>query len=445
MITFPSIQFQSETLLYKLFLSSYMLMAITLPISEGLFQAAVALNFILIILQMKRWKESLISFSCSSIGVSIFLLILWWLFMMVFSKYTPLYSRATSNILSVFALFSGMCFVSIIYNRNEHTNFLKNIAITFSIVSVLCIVAGYYQFISGTFPYEKFFLPKNRSYIPQLYVPGQYLETRAVSGFFANRLKMAFFLTAPIFLLYPLIFQKMKSKFTKTILCITIIILVITQIFTYSRAAVIGTFFTFLAVAFFLLSKKQRNSFLIFVFAIFSFVPVFFHDFRNRFLSITSSEFFSDRLYIWKICKEMLFDFPLFGVGFGSFFSASNDYYPLTVPGHSPWRTSCHNDTVTIITTTGIIGFSLWLIFFFHLLKILFRVLKNMKNNESYESQMIITAASILISLGIQSLVHEVFFYPMTNLLFWFFCGITIHGVILFQSKPATARQDVLV
>jgi O-antigen ligase/predicted Zn-dependent protease len=108
----------------------------------------------------------------------------------------------------------------------------------------------------------------------------------------------------------------------------------------------------------------------------------------------------SERVSLWRDSLAMVQDFPLFGVGLGSW----PDLFPRYRRG--PWANEfyreAHNDYLELLTETGIVGFGLLAWFFFAVGRLIFRRLR-----EAVEERLPLMAA-IAAALAVMAF-HELF------------------------------------
>jgi putative inorganic carbon (HCO3(-)) transporter len=120
------------------------------------------------------------------------------------------------------------------------------------------------------------------------------------------------------------------------------------------------------------------------------------------------------RIEIWKACFQMIKDYPLTGIGFGTLFKHISGYSTVV-------KTSiehCHNIYIQSLTETGIIGFGIFSSIIF---KAAFTILKNIKNN--HNNQEWVTAFIILTMALIHGLVDSVLLTPQILLIMCMYAG----------------------
>jgi O-antigen ligase len=120
------------------------------------------------------------------------------------------------------------------------------------------------------------------------------------------------------------------------------------------------------------------------------------------------------RIEIWKACFQMIKDYPLTGIGFGTLFKHISEYSTVVKTNIE----HCHNIYIQTLTETGIIGFGIFLAFIF---KSASTILKNIKNNQN--NQEWVTAFIILTMSLIHGLVDSVLLTPQILLIMCMYAG----------------------
>ncbi len=131
--------------------------------------------------------------------------------------------------------------------------------------------------------------------------------------------------------------------------------------------------------------------------------------------TLTQDMGFAGRAAVWRNTLKMIRDFPVFGVGLGSWQDLFQHYQK------PPWAPAfyreAHNDYVQLLAETGVIGFVLLFLFFFKAGKQLFSSLRSPSDDNSSKVLM----AMILAALATMTL-HEFFDFnlqiPANALLF---------------------------
>lgn len=120
------------------------------------------------------------------------------------------------------------------------------------------------------------------------------------------------------------------------------------------------------------------------------------------------------RIEIWKACLQLIKDYPLTGIGFGTLFKHISEYSTVVKTNIE----HCHNIYIQSLTETGIIGFG---IFSFLIFKAAATILKNIKARQ--DNQIWITAFIILSMALIHGLVDSVLLTPQILLIMCMYAG----------------------
>ncbi|MDD5595520.1 MAG: O-antigen ligase family protein, partial [Candidatus Omnitrophica bacterium] len=188
---------------------------------------------------------------------------------------------------------------------------------------------------------------------------------------FAGYMEMVTFMTIGL-LLTELDRQK------RVIFSFIAIIMIFTLFLSLSRAGLLS-FFISLLVMFCLLRLRKtirKKTVLIVALVIFAFLFMFIagaDPFLTRISTLFNKETISieNRWVIWKDTLKIIYDFPLFGSGLGTFKSIYPMYKTLT--GQAVVN-QAHNDLLQLISETGILGTGLILWFFWLFFKNIFQI-----------------------------------------------------------------------
>lgn len=130
--------------------------------------------------------------------------------------------------------------------------------------------------------------------------------------------------------------------------------------------------------------------------------------------SAASDSSFLYRIEIWKACLQMIKDYPLTGIGFGTLFKHISEYSTVVKTNIE----HCHNIYIQSLTETGIIGFGIFSSLIF---KAAATILKNIKTRK--DNQIWITAFIILSMALIHGLVDSVLLTPQILLIMCMYAG----------------------
>jgi putative inorganic carbon (HCO3(-)) transporter len=120
------------------------------------------------------------------------------------------------------------------------------------------------------------------------------------------------------------------------------------------------------------------------------------------------------RIEIWKACFQMIKDYPLTGIGFGTLFKHISEYSTVVKTNIE----HCHNIYIQTLTETGILGFGIFSAFIFKSASTIFKNIKNNQNNREW-----VTAFIILTMALIHGLVDSVLLTPQILLIMCMYAG----------------------
>lgn len=309
-------------------------------------------------------------------------------------SYTPISLNpfaSFKNIVIFFNIFLIFLIVPQIINSKKTLNFILKIIILF----------GFLHVVMGLFV-EIFDLKKILLYEKKFYIG-------SLTGFFINRNNFSYFLLL-IFIInfyYLGFYRKFFLTNTKKISTfyqiitsdlilyrITLVFISIGIILTKSRAGNLSFIIILFVILLFEIFKYKKLSFniiLIITVVLFDLVVVSnylgFEKLLDR-ISSTSIDGEASRLSIFMIGLKEFINFPIFGYGYGGF----EILYRLKHDIYSTFYNHVHNDLIQFIGEFGLVGTSLFLIWFYQLI-LIFK--KRYKNN-IYELNMIIILSFIV-------------------------------------------------
>ncbi len=146
---------------------------------------------------------------------------------------------------------------------------------------------------------------------------------------------------------------------------------------------------------------------------------------------------FHQRLLIWTCGLKMFEERPILGKGWGSF-ELFYPYYQgpilLSYPNLRDLRThanNAHNEIIEIISQSGLIGFSLYLLFFLSFFKTFWHFIKSAGENEK---KMAIALFASLIGMLADNMLNVTLHFAQPAFLFWWIAG-SLNALISSDSK----------
>jgi O-antigen ligase len=222
-----------------------------------------------------------------------------------------------------------------------------------------------------------------------------------------------------------------RTTWKKILFAILILLIFSNILLSFSRGAIISTFFALFAVAFISKNRVLMNIFAlaitigVLMFACYG-LGGFQKELISRFKVCFNPKADLTRVYLFKSAWEIFKDKPLFGSGFGTFKKIYWDdkikagIPPETIPGGA--LNSCHNNLLQIACETGLfslIGF-LWVIGLFFYRSISFY----RRNKDILEGYLVLGIIGAVIAFFVHGMVDYTFGLVSTSHLFWYFLGV---------------------
>jgi O-antigen ligase len=272
---------------------------------------------------------------------------------------------------------------------------------------------------------------------------------------FGNRSVSTFgnpnFLSSFLVMLIPICLHFILIKKSKFFYILAFIIFFTALISTYTRSSWIGIFIGIIFYFFtiflnkkniFIQDKTEANKKSLKKFKIISILAlliiisssVFYQPIKNRIkesinLSFNNKSIFQ-RILIWESGKDMFLDNKLTGVGWG-LFELNFPFYQgkyLTnkkFTQHKTHANNAHNEILEILSQTGIIGFSIYILFFILFFYTCFKIIKN-KETKKEDKLLIIAYISSIIGMISDNMLNVSLHIATPMTLFWFIIGCSI-------------------
>jgi len=210
-----------------------------------------------------------------------------------------------------------------------------------------------------------------------------------------------------------------KNKVLRSIAGVNTLLLFSCLIWHASRGVWLAILCSVLAV--FSVKGKRGFLFLIICLIILSFfIPA---SVKQRAISSFDTNFWGDRLALWKAAIAIFEDFPIFGAGPGMYEKLLYGYGPLSGYSESFIHLHAHSTYFQVVSELGIVGLISFLAIFFIFLKNIVKSLKLSGDGNigavkaglgaGIFAALIFALASSIITVGIQSAV-----------IFWFILGV---------------------
>ncbi len=334
-------------------------------------------------------------------------LILFVLFCIVSLLLNPLSLSLTSLFLSSLYLIRWILYCSILFiSRTFTLEERKKIFQTLLITGLSLVLFGYIQY---------FFYPNLRN----LYYLGW---DDHLYRLFSTLLDPNFTATILSFLLFMLLTLLISSKKRRLLYLICFIISFIALLLTYSRSGYV--MFIVGSVINLWLLRKRKLIFLLFVVLMFGIV-VLPKDLGSAGVELWRTQSIIARSMDAQQAITIFLDNPILGVGFNTYRYAQKEY---GFSNHRNWQVS-HSDAGTdnswlfVLVTTGVVGFILYILLWWRIIYMTYRVYKTNKS-DSFEKTVAIILLSSIAGLFINAFFINSLFYPMVMLWMWVLIGL---------------------
>lgn len=293
-----------------------------------------------------------------------------------------------------FALLILLCYYSYLLFNSLNTYSIIKVKNTIYIVSIIVFIIGIMQYFNSDFA------------IPSKWVDAsEYSLNKRIYSTFFNPNIFGFYINLIILIsIENLNLKKIGLEWA------VFIIGTICLILTFSRTAWVSLIISLIAATIF--NKKYIRYAIIISLAILSFDTILGIGRVDPARAVEDSSFLY-RLEVWKTCIEIIKDNPISGIGFGTLFKYVADYSSVvsTTIEHS------HNIYIQIITETGIMGFTIFLVL---LIKILIYLKEKLftRKNKQY-----ITAFAVFVMTMIHGAVDSVSLTPQIMMILSIYAG----------------------
>lgn len=259
--------------------------------------------------------------------------------------------------------------------------------------------------------------------------PKQPFSHGELVGFFGHHIEAGGFFSTLAVLSICLISFWQKSKRLNLMLLALLFLLLLGVFFSLARTYYVSLLITVLMV---LIRKNWRTSVLyISIIAVFiSTIMVISPHIRERVFSISDLKknlSNVERLYIWKTSVDIIVDNPISGVGFKQwrnrfpeYAGKYSDYWRFTEGAYH----HAHNLYLSVAAETGIVGLSIFLIFWLYLLYNIFNNAKRFSEG-SFDKAFTLGTMFGLINLLIGGLFEENFGKPANMFLLSFLISLS--------------------
>jgi O-antigen ligase len=315
--------------------------------------------------------------------------------LLIYAYFTIGVISSEYKLISVFfALLMMLCYYSYNLFKSLDKDSLSKVRKIIYAVSILVFIIGIMQYLNTDFEIPTKWVDSN-----------EYKLNKRIYSTFFNPNVFGFYINFIILLaIENLNFKKINLESVVFLSCIICLIL------TFSRTAWISLVIALIVVSIF--NRKYLKYALIISLAIFSFDTLLGIGRIDPVKAAEDSSFLY-RFEVWKTSFEIIKDNLISGIGFGTLFKHVADYSSIV----SSKIEHSHNIYIQIFTETGIMGFSIFLIILFKVLKTFKRRLLDKNNNQW------ITAFAVFVMTLIHGLVDSVALTPQILLILSIYAG----------------------
>jgi len=234
-----------------------------------------------------------------------------------------------------------------------------------------------------------------------------------ISGVTANPNSLGFY--SGIGCILTISFYLLKQK-GMLLLSPVFIINLLALLHTFSRSAMLALFVSFIFALFF--TGRKRFLIIISLSTVFiCFVFFMFGDIIFEYIASRSEQGLSGRDRIWAVAFKAFLANPIAGVGFGL------EVENIMEPAGIPW--TMHNAYLAVLAETGLVGFTLFILFAFFSLMVTLRQVIFFHHKEHLF--VLVAIASIIIFIMIRSFFETALFrFTYINMIYIFLIGMAI-------------------
>lgn len=266
----------------------------------------------------------------------------------------------------------------------------------------------------------------NRAVTPAPFTNGELYQS---VGFLSHHLTYGYsFAQIICFPFAALLLGNYRSRWMSFLFLLSTTIIGLSLFWTYGRGVWIAVACSFLVMTAYV-SRKTLVGFLIAA-GILGFAAYQYNSsFQQRLDSIWASKYQSndDRRDIWKANLEMFKDHPWIGIGFGVNEVKLHDYFDR-MGIQNEFNGHAHNNYLQALSTTGFLGFSMYMIFILLLLLITNRLWLDIPETHFWHRVLALGALGSQVSLHIGGLTQWNFGDAEVNHLFIFIAAMVLYS-----------------
>lgn len=295
---------------------------------------------------------------------------------------------------------------------------LGRVALAFGLAFTINAAYGLLQRVVGELPLDPYLLSNPRS--GQIWTPGWPRITRAASGLFYNRLKLAHVGAVVLVMVVPLVIDRKLDRKWRLLAGGALVISGAGVLFAYARMALVALV-AGLAVTFGLIRVRLRT---ILAFAAVGVVTVVLVLASPQGERVTSSltKDAGIRKAMMSAGVEVAKAYPIFGAGHGVYRSVVGPHMPANLARVT--HTSPHNQFLQVLAETGIVGLFGFSMMFFGALWIAVRNARSLGRGQGADAHLARWALSTLVVVFVVGLTHFALHHATVGLVFWVALGV---------------------
>ena len=325
------------------------------------------------------------------------------------------------------------------FNSKNDINLLLGLMV---ITATLLAIYGIYQHMAGFDALAQYAAERDIVIGGQSRVFATFISPNALAGYLALVVPLNIFL-----------FLDEKIAWKKTLLVISSGVMGCCIVLTYSRGGCVALFVAILTMV--LLMSKKRKKQLLSILAILAII-VFLGCFLAQYFSSPSTAAyegfttssgaktsFGGRTLLWRGALTIAKTHPFLGSGIGTFSSVYSKYqYGGLFSRHA------HNTYLEILAETGFLGFLLFIVILYKILRRQFEIATKAKDKYFKDFGLVLLAASL--GFVVHNFADFVWHIPIIGLNFWILAGFTFaikktNGEYEFSSCSPVSKKFITI
>lgn len=226
-------------------------------------------------------------------------------------------------------------------------------------------------------------------------------EIYRVAGLFGHPISFAHAFSFFVCLSFGIFLFNFELIKKQPLFIFALLLSIIALVLTFTRGVWISVFIAFS----FMVYIKSKRAFFIFLsiaITLIALVTMNSSEFRRRLFSLTDQNYYSnfERVDLWRANFEMFKDHPLLGVGFKNNVTNLEPYFDR-IQVSSGFKSHSHNQWIQFLSTTGLLGFTLYITIMILIFREAIWFFKNVPLNNSFQKGLAVGLLGAFISFWI--------------------------------------------